>query len=399
MSKPIDQVTREELYEEVWTDPMTTVSTRYGLSDVGLAKICRNLLIPLPSRGYWAKIKAGCVMKKIALPKLKVDRKVIAPITRLSDEMIAVKEVAKVQAKARVKEIKAQEVPVATELIDPHPFVRQASKRLKARDCPEDEKALRSDPGEVLNLVVTKGAIDRSLLLADLLIKALESQGASINIDKEKKATNISIKDTVVSFTITEHVARSRHEETKAEKRARDRYYSRAFWDRAGDYPHIPYYDYTPSGMLTLSIGHWPGRNWRDTKRTQLESRLPVIVAGVFELIEEIRQRDEEQRRKEELKQRAREKYQFTVNRYNHERDELKRFEENADNLDRAKRLRAYADQVEQQARETPDGITQKVKEWLDWARAKADWIDPLIAVSDRVLDAPKPRNPDRYYW
>jgi len=398
MTEPIDKVTREALYEEVWADPMITVSTRYGLSDVGLAKICRNLAIPLPSRGYWAKLKAGRIMKKAPLPKLKGDWEVLAPIKRLSDEMITVKVEGRVKAKARAKEIKEQETPVVTELVDPHRLVRQASKRLKARDCPQDEKGIRSDPATVLDLEVTKGSVDRALLLADQLIKALESQGASVDIGSGGK-TLIKVNETEVSFSITEHVARSRHEETNAEKRSRERYFSRAFWDRAGDYPNIPYYDYTPTGMLTVSVGRYPGRNWRDTKRTQLESRLSVIVAGVFELVEEIKAIEEERRIREEREQRAREAYQARVERYNEEQDAFKRLEADASNFDRAKRLRAYADQVEQHARVTPDGITQKIKEWLDWARAKADWIDPLVEVSDRVLDAPKPRNPDRYYW
>jgi hypothetical protein len=53
---PLD---RQKLYDEVWSDPVSIVAQRYGLSDVGLAKICRKLRIPLPGRGYWAKVKVG----------------------------------------------------------------------------------------------------------------------------------------------------------------------------------------------------------------------------------------------------------------------------------------------------------------------------------------------------
>ena len=45
-------VSREALYEEVWTDAVTVVAPRYGLSDVGLVKICKKLGIPVPPRGY-----------------------------------------------------------------------------------------------------------------------------------------------------------------------------------------------------------------------------------------------------------------------------------------------------------------------------------------------------------
>ena len=48
-------VSREALYEEVWTDAVTVVAPRYGLSDVGLVKICKKLGIPVPPRGYWGE--------------------------------------------------------------------------------------------------------------------------------------------------------------------------------------------------------------------------------------------------------------------------------------------------------------------------------------------------------
>jgi hypothetical protein len=50
---------REQLYQEVWTEPTQRVAARYGISDVALAKACRQLQIPKPPRGYWAKKTAG----------------------------------------------------------------------------------------------------------------------------------------------------------------------------------------------------------------------------------------------------------------------------------------------------------------------------------------------------
>ena len=50
---------REKLYEEVWKEPVRVVANRYGVSNVALAKACRKLAVPLPPRGYWARIQAG----------------------------------------------------------------------------------------------------------------------------------------------------------------------------------------------------------------------------------------------------------------------------------------------------------------------------------------------------
>ena len=50
--------TRQQLYELVWSGPITTLAKSLSLSDVGLAKACRRGDIPLPPRGYWARLAA-----------------------------------------------------------------------------------------------------------------------------------------------------------------------------------------------------------------------------------------------------------------------------------------------------------------------------------------------------
>ena len=62
---------RDALYEEVWTTPLLKLAKKYGISDVGLKKICRKLSIPTPGLGYWAKKEAGQAVEKPPLPPLK----------------------------------------------------------------------------------------------------------------------------------------------------------------------------------------------------------------------------------------------------------------------------------------------------------------------------------------
>jgi len=59
---------REVLYRLVWEAPVSEVATRLGISDVGLAKVCRRTAIPLPAKGYWAKVAAGSDLKPPNLP-------------------------------------------------------------------------------------------------------------------------------------------------------------------------------------------------------------------------------------------------------------------------------------------------------------------------------------------
>ena len=67
---PVTSLTREQLYEFVWTEPMQVLGPRYGMSDVGLKKVCKRLRIPTPGRGYWAQKSVGKAPRRTPLPKL-----------------------------------------------------------------------------------------------------------------------------------------------------------------------------------------------------------------------------------------------------------------------------------------------------------------------------------------
>ena len=70
MRKETKQLTRKQLYDKVWEQPMTKVAPTLWLSDVGLAKVCRKYEIPRPPVGYWAKLAHGKKVKRIELPEL-----------------------------------------------------------------------------------------------------------------------------------------------------------------------------------------------------------------------------------------------------------------------------------------------------------------------------------------
>lgn len=61
-------LSRADLYELVWSKPMTDLARDFGISDVALAKRCRRLGIPVPGRGYWARVDAGQKPHRPLLP-------------------------------------------------------------------------------------------------------------------------------------------------------------------------------------------------------------------------------------------------------------------------------------------------------------------------------------------
>jgi hypothetical protein len=66
----LHRISRKDLYDLIWSEPITTLAQRFGISDVGLAKVCRRSDIPSPRRGYWARIGAGESIPRPHLPEL-----------------------------------------------------------------------------------------------------------------------------------------------------------------------------------------------------------------------------------------------------------------------------------------------------------------------------------------
>ena len=61
-------MTRQELYDLVWSKPMTHIAKEFGMSDVAIRKHCNNMDIPTPPVGYWMKLQHGKKVRKPRLP-------------------------------------------------------------------------------------------------------------------------------------------------------------------------------------------------------------------------------------------------------------------------------------------------------------------------------------------
>ena len=63
-------VSREELYELVWSTPMTKVAAKFSVSGSYMAPVCSILNVPRPERGYWARLEFGKAAARPDLPEL-----------------------------------------------------------------------------------------------------------------------------------------------------------------------------------------------------------------------------------------------------------------------------------------------------------------------------------------
>jgi len=50
-------LTRKELYDLVWSQPIGKLAKKYKVEPQRLKEICTENKIPLPNRGYWSKVR------------------------------------------------------------------------------------------------------------------------------------------------------------------------------------------------------------------------------------------------------------------------------------------------------------------------------------------------------
>ena len=124
------KLTRQQLYDLVWTKPMYELCQQFGLSSNGLRKNCKKLNIPIPYIGYWSKLKYGKNPEKTPLPKTLDSSNAVVELKKLNEEELA-------RHKFMLEEDKPNRTPydVVKEEIDKmNPKLFVVPERLYAKD-------------------------------------------------------------------------------------------------------------------------------------------------------------------------------------------------------------------------------------------------------------------------
>jgi hypothetical protein len=181
-------LTRRELYDLVWSKPITKLAADFGISDVGLAKICDRYRVPSPPRGYWAKLEAGKKVKQAIFAEAldpHLNRIEIKPgvlrIPESAREILKQARAASAERKAKSSSRPSAEAPVFDPITEVHPDIRRTATIL--RKAKPDTSGSVCAVGEGLcGVVIGAGSTERVVRILDLLARQLETKGLPITL-------------------------------------------------------------------------------------------------------------------------------------------------------------------------------------------------------------------------
>lgn len=275
-------VSREELYEQVWSKPMTKVAEDYDVTGTALKKTCDRHHIPTPERGYWAKLEYRKPVHKEALPPLPDPNLALVKIDGSSDQHLSPKvREAKKKARERIDKHAAAN-PILVAASEPPPRIVEtpsltATRRAISKARPDDQGFAIGRSKGVVPLKIAPASIERGIRILSQLFALAKTQGHLSKATEDGLV--LVVENESIAFGLEEQPEKTLHQPTPAELKRRD---ERMGWGYTND--PWPKYDQFPSGRLAIVIHANPysglRRTYSDGKTQALESMLPDILAG-----------------------------------------------------------------------------------------------------------------------
>jgi hypothetical protein len=374
-------LTRQELYDLVWSHPRTELASRLGVSDVAIGKACIRENVPAPPRGYWARMEAGQCQAPTPLPLRTPGQDVMVHIGMAADAVVAQAADGPPVAPSFPEDIDSQVsaalamVPAAawrSKLTDPH----KALRRLLAS---EDRRRLQASRPGWASLGPYFGSAEhqRQLTLINRLAHAFAPLWHYIDVRVED--------EWVQNVGSAHHLLLCLGHDSCSATLAFTGHLQR--W-----HTHANARGHPPDGPLTmyLSVGgdEQNQRQWTDAPERRLETQLPDIAATALGFAE-VSLRSWRQARYRDALERidAAERARIAA-----ELEKQRRAAERAAAAEQARRDELTAEAVcWHQATQIRDYIAHldaagpADAEWRAWALRVADEIDPTAGRLQRA--------------
>lgn len=370
-----EEYDRQRLLDDVWREPVMIVAPRYGLSDVGLKKLCSRLQIPTPCRGHWAKLKAG--KRTAPQPKLRTftgaARDLIKrPACEIAEKPTSPPEDARLLAVMTYEHAPDHRISVPDRVARWHPEVAATREALKKNY--KDRRGMPIPGINRLDISVSKTQQSRALRIADALFKALEERGHQLIVGTgHPQIVMFGIRLTISFF---EPAKRRDYVPTDQQRKEKER----TSWG------HWPRYEFVPCGLLEIRVSDGGGGSVKESDQRPLEQQLNNVVIQMARYAIRVANQRAEMDRLGREREQLRKDAMASKAIQDAERARVDALTADALRWQQAETIRSYLAAIESNAMQQ-GGLSAEQAEFLDWAKRKADWLDPRVRRPDTVLD------------
>lgn len=298
-------ITRKELFELVWSEPVSRAAERFRLSGTWLRKLCLEEDVPLPPRGHWARVRAGQEVKRPRLPHPERADAVVR--IRLGAERPSPTpprpEPAALAARREFEARPSNRITVRAGT-PRHAWARELARDLRKGNALSQtgmrEASVAADAFEVS---VAEASVARAAAIVDALAGALAKRGVALappdvpRWHHGARRQGLRLEGVPVTLRLSEkstQVAKAKPEPPRDPWRSERRF------------------DYRPTGQFTLRIRaleerYFPvERTLRDRPGTPLEEQLNEAMVAITEAVCEVLQKREERAEAESRRAAAR---------------------------------------------------------------------------------------------
>lgn len=396
MAKKKDKTfTRKELYDAIWKMSLAGVARESDIPYSKLTSICKEENIPIPPAGYWTRIEFGkdvsgekkilqgnpnkilTICENIEKPVKKEDVPVMQPKEHKKTKREIPAIISELDEKNQEKAMLELDSICVRENGRLHKqlveYKKSALKHSSNIDphmgYPSDSKYIQ-EPFSLARQVSIE-SLPRVFHITDAIFRSIEKIGG-------RPCENLGIQfgEDIVRISFKEYKTDQPHTITKEEASAIEEYENRKetySWVRK---PMIRKYDHVYNGKLSITVGI----PIYDRPNNPLENQLDKILIMVLEEWKRLRtDRIEREKAREIEAERKRQEEEWRLE-CRKEAEKVKELICEAEDFHLSQKLRDYISAVESQKEPA------KSLEWIEWAKEKADWLDPTIRRKDKHL-------------
>ena len=215
---------------------------------------------------------------------------------------------------------------------------------------------------------------ERMIRILNHIFNAIEELGGEIKDDYSLK-----VRGEKIEIEIKELKDTIPHEITEEEKKALQDY--KVYKDVYNYHypPKIPQFDYVYNGKIKMKFGF--KNTIRESSSGELEKQLDEIMTKIYEQSEVARNERLNEEEKARIKQEEEKKAEERRRLIAREQLKVKQLLMYAEDFENACKIRRFINELEKN-----EYLTEEKTKYINWAREKADWIDPCIERKDELL-------------